>query len=301
MKRKIVQHGCSSLTITLPHAWITKFGIKKGDELELTEQGNIIIISTKQGSGQSRKSIDTTEFGFFNKNNLSHLYQLGYDDIEIKFDNDKILNEIKARVPECIGFEIIDQKGNKVYVKSIANALESDFDIMLRKVFLITKEMGTDVLEAIKSKNYKKLNELRNLEHINNKFSMFCARILAKKGYKEPERICQIYSMVKGLEKIADEYKYICDLLSEYRKPIDRKIITFFEEANNYYNLFYEIFYKFGSEKKELVYRGRKELIKKGSDLLKNSKAEESLLLHNLLNVITKAYDACGEYFALIL
>jgi len=46
MKRKIVQHGSSSLTITLPIKWVEKFGLKKGGELNVEENGPTLLIST---------------------------------------------------------------------------------------------------------------------------------------------------------------------------------------------------------------------------------------------------------------
>ena len=67
MKRKIVQHGCSSLTITLPFPWVRKFNLKKGDELEVEEQGHTLLVSTQKDTSADKKVVDTTEFGLFTK------------------------------------------------------------------------------------------------------------------------------------------------------------------------------------------------------------------------------------------
>src|SRR3989338_6301393 len=172
MRRKIVKHGSTSLTVTLPFEWVQKYGLKKGDELELEVIGSKVCFSTGKDIHSNKKEVDTTEWGLFTKNNLTHLYQLGYDEIEVRFDDEKTLQEIIARVPECIGFEIIDQKPNSIYIKSIAHTLEEDFDILLRKSFLITNEMAKSVLEEIKSNDFEKLKEIRHLEFLNNKFTM---------------------------------------------------------------------------------------------------------------------------------
>ncbi|MFC1732491.1 AbrB/MazE/SpoVT family DNA-binding domain-containing protein [candidate division KSB1 bacterium] len=306
MKRSIVQHGASSLTVTLPSGWVKKFGLKKGDEVNVTEKGPSVVISTEHETETEKKTVDTTDFGLFTKNNLTHVYMLGYDEVEITFDDEKTLQEIKKRVPECIGFEIIDQKPNKVFIKSIATALESEFDVMLRKSFLVTIEMGKEILEALKKKDYGKLKELRHLESINNRFTICCARILNKRGYKNPKRTNQMYEIVKNIERATDEYKHICDIFSEENKDakntkLSKEILDLFAEVNDYYYTFYQLFYKFQPELKKKVYLDRKKLIEKGKQILVKSKGKETLLIHYLINFVNRTYDIAGPYFALIL
>ncbi|MBU1850159.1 MAG: hypothetical protein KKH40_05520 [Nanoarchaeota archaeon] len=152
MKRKIVQHGSSSLTLTLPSKWVQKFDLKKGAELEVEESGSTLFVSTDKAVNIERKEFSAIEEGIFTKKNLSHLYQLGYDEVDIQFKDTKTLNEIKERLTNCLGFEIIDQKENRVYIKSIATTLETEFDTLLRKSFLITNEMGRGLIEALEKK-----------------------------------------------------------------------------------------------------------------------------------------------------
>jgi phosphate uptake regulator len=301
MKRKIVQHGSSSLTITLPIKWVQKYNLKKGDELSVEETGPMIQVSTGQEILSPKKVISLNEYGVFTKNNLSHLYQLGYDDIEIEFENHTQLEELQSRLPECIGFEIIDQKKNKVYIKCIATTLESEFDTLLRKSFLITNEMAHELMHAIEAHDYRKLKEIRNMESLNNKFTDVCIRILNKKGYKVQKRTMQMYEVIKNIERIADEFKYICDVLIESSKNIDREMLQNFRDAVDYYLTFYEIYYKFSRDLAKKIYDHRRILVKRYSSALLKSKAEISLLLHHLLNIIEKTYSGAGGYFALTL
>jgi len=301
MKRSIVQHGASSLTVTLPASWVKKYGLKKGDEVEVNEKGTSVLVSTGQETDTEKKTVDTTESGIFTKNNLTHLYLLGYDEIEINFHDEKTLKEIKDRVPECIGFEIIDQKPNKVYIKSIATALEAEFDVMLRKSFLVTIEMAKGILEALRKDDIEKLKEMRHLESINNRFTICCARILNKRGYKNAKRTNQMYEVVKNLERATDEYKYICDVLVEDSLKLNKEILDFFDAVNDYYYDFYQLFYKFQPELKKKIFFDRKKLLKKGEELLQKSKGKESLVIHYLMNVVSRTYDIAGPYFAMIL
>ena len=301
MKRSIVKHGASSLTITLPSSWVKKFGLRKGDDLYVEEKGPSVVVSTKSEAETKKKVVDTTDFGIFTKNNLTHLYLLGYDEVEISFDDEKTLKEIKERVPECIGYEIIDQKPNRIYIKSIATAIESEFDVLLRKSFLITIEMANGILEALKNGDYPRLKELRHLESINNRFSICCARILNKRGYKNPDRTNQMYELVKNIERAADEYKYICDVFSDEDIKVKKDILDFFKDVNDYYYTFYKLFYKFEPELKKKIYMDRKKLLETGKKLIVGSKGKEILVSHYLMSVVNRTYDIAGPYFALIL
>jgi phosphate uptake regulator len=301
MKRRLVQHGYSSLTVTLPNKWIKQLNLKKGDEVDVSQQDKDLIVSVEQKEESQKKTFDVTESGIFTKNNLTHLYLLGYDEMEIRFKDEKTLSEIKKRVPECIGYEIIDQKPNRVYIKSIATALETDFDLMLRKGFLITSEMGKEMLEAVRKQDYEKLTELRHLESINNRFTMCCARILNKKGHAKYKRTLPAYDLVKQLERIADEYKYICDLLKNYNARVPKHILDFFAKINDYYYGFYQLFYKFRPELKKDIYENRIKLLQEGKEIIIKTKGKESMLIHYLMNVLSKTYDAAGAYFAFML
>ncbi|MBW2965468.1 AbrB/MazE/SpoVT family DNA-binding domain-containing protein [Candidatus Woesearchaeota archaeon] len=297
MKRKIVKQGAATMTISLPATWIKKFNLREGDELNIDEIGNKIEISTEKAMGESKIEINADELGGFTKNELSHLYFLGYDEIIINFSNREILNQIKDRLPDCIGYEIIEQTEKKVIIKSISSGLEQEFDNTLRKVFLMLKEMGNNIYDALKNKEFSRLKQIREMETLNNKFTAFLNRIISKKGYKRPDRSLQAYDMIQNLERVADEYKYICDDLKDNKKPIDKNVLELLKKINDYYKLLYEIFYKFDPNKKIALYKDRRTLKNKADEFLKAGK--ETLLSTHLVNLLEKLYNTAGSYLAL--
>jgi phosphate uptake regulator len=297
MKRKIVKQGQATMTISLPASWIKKFSLKEGDELDIEESGNRIEITTAKVTGGRKAELDASKLGIFTKNDLSHLYILGYDEIIINFKDEGVLKQIKERIPDCIGYEIIDQSEKQITIKSISSALEGEFDNILRKVFLILKEMSENIYEALNKKEFERLKQIRDMESINNKFTSFLLRLLAKKGYSKQNRTLQAYDMVQNLERIADEYKYLCDNLMNSKKPIDKEALALLEEVNNYYSLLYHLYYKFEPEKKASVYKKRKELDDAANNLLKKNK--EIVLSHHLISLIEKIYNTAGSYFAI--
>ncbi|MFH1174434.1 MAG: AbrB/MazE/SpoVT family DNA-binding domain-containing protein [archaeon] len=298
MKRKIVRHGSSSLTITLPIAWAETYKLKKGDEVNVDIAGNTLTISTEKEAATAKKEIDTRNFGLFTKNHLSHLYQLGYDHIEIRYESGETAELIKQRLPDCVGYMIIDQAPNRITIKSIATTIESEFDTLLRKSFQITNEMAKELQDIMHQQEYTRLNNVRSMEALNNRFTDICLRILNKRGYTDQRRVKQMYEIVKSIERIADEFKYICDELAR-KKSLAKETLRLYTETVNYYLCFYELFYQHDKKHEIQIHNKRIELITKLGESLRQGK--DAMIMHHLINIVQKTYEGAGSYFALVL
>ena len=86
MRRKIISQGNKSYTLTLPLGWITEQNLKAGDEVEIKEDENNIIIAPTKIS-----SITTDSCAIDAKNlgkrailrSLHNAYRKGYDKINV--------------------------------------------------------------------------------------------------------------------------------------------------------------------------------------------------------------------------
>jgi bifunctional DNA-binding transcriptional regulator/antitoxin component of YhaV-PrlF toxin-antitoxin module len=76
MKRKVIQIAQSTQLISLPRKWAKKFGIKKGDELEVEEKGSSVTVSTSKDIEAEKVTIKFDETKKFLKRPLSTLYKL---------------------------------------------------------------------------------------------------------------------------------------------------------------------------------------------------------------------------------
>ncbi|MFH1917258.1 MAG: hypothetical protein ABIJ21_08415 [Nanoarchaeota archaeon] len=293
MKRSIVQHGSSSLTVTLPVKWVNKYRLKKGDELECDENGSTITFSCGKAKGTLKKSFSTRDWGIFTKHNISHLYHLGYDEIELHYEDLSTLTEIKERLPNLMGFEIIDQRKNLVIIKSIAAELEGEFDTLLRKSFQVTNEMATLILDAAKTGKTKDLNEVTNLEAMNNKFTDICVRILNKQGYSVQHRTLATYDFVLNLERIADEMKR---LASQIKGKVPSDVYRDIQATFGYYQLLYTIFYKEDLSVKKRLYTEKQALLDK---FITSMRKGQPIIYHHLVNIVQKTFEAFGAYAAM--
>ena len=96
MKRKVILLAGKTSVISLPNSWIKKWGINKGDELELIEKGNALNIKTTNPSNVGKDIIlNTEELGVFDKRYIADLYKYGYDEIKVIYDNPEYMEVLK--------------------------------------------------------------------------------------------------------------------------------------------------------------------------------------------------------------
>ena len=105
MKRKIVQHGSSSLTVSLPFSWAQKHGLSKGDEIEVEERGHSLIIHSKDKPTLSKATFVIDDKNKFLRRYIISLYKQGYDEIEICSEDGMPMEKIEDVLNEVLGFE----------------------------------------------------------------------------------------------------------------------------------------------------------------------------------------------------
>lgn len=282
MKRKLVEQGKTTLMISLPIDWIRKFGLQKGDEIEVDEQGGELVIKTEKSFKQNNKVIDLAEYGFMKKRAILTSYLQGVDELELKFIDIKQIKEIEEKIlNELIGFEIIKQTPNSLILKDISGSSEQNFDMILKRTFLIIESMGDELVKSLE-------NRQKNLEHVImmdkevNKLSSYSIRILNKKGYKDFKKIPIIYSILLELEFVGNYYRYVAHDIMEKQMEITAADIQNLKLVNKLFGIFSETFF---SHKKEgiMSLRENYEKLKKN---LKGNKKMDMYSYQALMNIM---------------
>lgn len=301
MKRKIVKQGRNALTVTLPSEWAKRYGFKAGDEVEIEDLGRGIAITTDKDKHVQSCEFDATRLDEFRNYYLSYFYHKGFDEIRIIYSDPKVLETARKKIDELLGYEIVESGKNYFLIRSISKVDEGEFDAVLRRVFLLIKSMGEECLNAINEKDYKRLAEIRNLEKTNNKLTDFCIRILNKRGHKDNKKIMSVYTLIRDLEQLCDNYKYLCDNLGSLndKDKIGNDLISFFEMTNAYFAEFYGLFYKFDEKAFSSFIEKKKRLVDDGYSLMKDRSKSETILLHHLINILHQTFEMKGPMFEL--
>lgn len=233
------------------------------------------------------------------------MYKAGYDEVRITFDNEQELEGIERSLSlEAGSYEIVQQGKNQCTVRSISEASESEFDNILRRTLLLLKTMGEGILEALKKGDIETIKNLRTLEKTNNKLTHYLRRALNKQGYKERRKITTLYTIVEGLEKVADQYEYLCNFLSDPSNKnlkISKEGFVIFKKVNDSVALYCELFYKYDKDKAVTFAKLRKEVVSECKLMFNKKPSKEYSLIHYLLTIEQTIFDLFGPYLAMTL
>lgn len=302
VKRKIIQIADSTQLVSLPRKWCQRLNIKKGDEIDIEEKGNKLIVSTKGNKEGEKIEFDIKHLEPMTARFIHALYKRGIDEIKINFDKPAELEIVqKALGKETVGYEIVEQSKNFCVVKNVSGDLE-DFEQILRRTFLLLITMADDGLVALKARSTADLTNLLPLEESNNRFTTTCRRYLNKKGHPSASVIGPLYYIIEDLEKIADHYKYLYSYFIDNdikKMKMGEQALAYFEKTNKLLKLFYELFYKPDKEKIAEIGKIRKELVKEWYTLLGKLKEPADILIyHIMLTIIQEVFNLTGPFLA---
>lgn len=292
MKRKVIQIANSTQLVSLPRKWANLNNIKKGDEIELEEKGSKLILHIEKTPKSMSTEIDIKSNEHYLKYIFHGLYKRGYDKVILKYDDSKIIEDIQAKLhDEIIGFEIVEQRPKYCIIKSIVAANKEEFEVIVRRTFILLKTMSHELLEALDDLNPTTLKNMLHFEVTNNKYTSFCRRIINKGNYEHCEKATYAYCIVEALENLADEYKHLIKWLlkKNYNKKISSGVIKIYKELTDLIDEAYNTYYKFDIEKAISIFLKRKELIKKSYEIPCNER--EKRITHYLINIAQKIND----------
>ncbi len=291
MQRKVIQIADSTQLVSLPRKWCKKYNIKKGDEVTLTEKNNCLEVSTKKGIDIEKGFVDVTCANLILPRIIHVLYKKGYDEIEVRYNSPDQLKTIQQMFStDVVGYEIVSQTKTTVIIKSVAGASESEFDTMLRRTFLVLESFSDGVYHMMKEKEYAAVDTLRVLESTNNRTTGFCRRILNKYGSKDYEYVTFIYCMVEDLEKVADEYKYLCDYVKDHPQALEKmnpEVLQLFADMHEFICGVHKLFYKYEFSRLIELFAIRKGIIRRANALydVQGITARDTRFLHYVVSI----------------
>ncbi len=296
MKRKAVQHGPSSLTVSLPSRWVKNNNVKKGDELNVDEVGTVL----KVYPGKQQLLTKKTRVDFSNIDQeairviLSVLYEAGHDEIIISFKDSETIKTIQRTIsPTLLGYEVIEQRDNVCVVKNVTGDHVSELNMLIRRAFLVTLSLAENSLQEIKKKKREKLEELLVLEKTNNKLTNYCHRLLNKKPWKD-KKIIYTYLIIWVFESICDDYRdLIKTILKNKKMNFTKDFFRKYNEINNLLRGYYDLFYKYSDEEFMKLRRATLDL-RRAFPLIRFNAYEKQIGLF-LFSILNRVYDCLGS------
>jgi len=256
MKRKLVKHGPSSYIVTLPLNWIKYNKLNKGDEVNVNEKDNKIIISNNFNTRElcSKVEIHLHKNKEIIERIINTLYEKGIDEIRIYYNQNLDFQHILRGLNNTnTGYEIIDTRNNICILRNITKISE-DFDPIFRRAFLIALTLTEGISELILKQEFSELENLLSLEKSSKKLILFCKRFVNKHSFKKKERIGPTYIILCTISDIVQIFKHIHNSIisidsNKKKLEINKKIKDYYNQLAKSFRIVYESYYSFDLEK----------------------------------------------------
>jgi phosphate uptake regulator len=219
MKRKVVKHGVSTLTISLPSKWTKTNRIKNGDLLEIEATKDHLIISSE--ANEHFEEIETTLTGdeeWYIARILRHYYTSGYDEIKITNPNKDQLELIRKGIVNLTGMEIVESKPSYCLLKCVISSENSDYhQIVNRILWLINSQFDYFIEDLDKGKPVME-KEVHEIHKTVLKLNNFCRRMINKRPLYDTTISKYVYWFLTSLLNISSFIIYSYEEFSKSKK-----------------------------------------------------------------------------------
>lgn len=305
-QRRLIAHGKSSLTLSMPKKWLEQRRLKKGDSLFIDEEGSKLIISSNEPLDISRKTVDLT--GLDRTSiilQIMSLYRFGYNEIEILFENSStryfrkkknvsVSSVVHKIVDRCIGMEVVEEGKGRILVKHITKEDQEDFKVILRRIFLLLNQTADNLFEGIKTNDYALIATTEDMHDSINKFVSYCLRLLNKYGYPDVRKTCFYYHIIASIDKIVDILKYNARNIVDSKQKFSPKTKLIWSDINKSIRMYYELFYKYNNERINGISENRdrtKQKIKQNLKAIPNKELHYLISMKQILEILLDLTD----------
>lgn len=151
-RRKLQATGGSSLTLTLPKGWLTRWQLKSKDEVLITASGPTLLIKPASRNPQQTViaiSLDGKKTEWIVREIIG-AYVAGADRIalEAKRITPKQNETIRRTTQLLFGFEILEESSHTIITQNVVNDNLFPVAESIQRVFAICQSMLTDALRA---------------------------------------------------------------------------------------------------------------------------------------------------------
>ncbi len=284
MRRKLVKQGTATMMISLPSKWIKANGLGKGDEIDMEEKQNSIVISLGGKKSKRQTEINLTSSTESSvRTILTNAYRLGYDKINVSFQGKKTLSTIQNIVNQrLIGFEIIGKTDKNCQIENITEPSKEQFDNIFSKIVLNIDELFIIVENMLQGKE----QEFEEIEQKIQQYDNFCRRVIAKNDIYDMYQLKWAFhaELIHGQRELYLLLKY----LEKNKIKVNKSTLDLLEECKKVFEILKQAYKEKNIEKLEKIHDLEKKLLyKKGYSSFKKS---NPIIIHHLMNVIRNFY-----------
>ncbi len=280
MQRKLVKQGDNALTVTLPAAWTKANKLTAGDEVEIENDNNQLVINSK-----TEKKVKSITFTIHSNDDsrlyrslLGAYYRAGFDEIKIQYDSPKVIPELQKAVDFLYGFEIFEQKENICIIKKMYESESTELQLIVTKMIQTIKTMQNiishDIAEDIKEekhveKKYASQEELLQFRNNALKYRDIIIRTIVYHKLLD-EKNFPYNHIAYSLWQITRAYYNLYSSL--LKQKTTEKEQAFFSKVNLYFTMTMQSMDGNNSDNHKENHKKYRALIAKAEEMIKHSK-----------------------------
>lgn len=150
LTRKLIAHGPSSLTVALPHKWVKKHGLQKGDVISVHEEDEGLRLASRPSERKKAVQLNLAKHDWPAVITvITTVYRRGFDEVRVRYETPEEYQHISQAVRSLLGYAIMENRKGACLVKSLPVDVEQDFPTLFRRVFLILLQQLEDLGELL--------------------------------------------------------------------------------------------------------------------------------------------------------
>ncbi|MFH1450655.1 MAG: phosphate uptake regulator PhoU [archaeon] len=231
--RKLILSGGATYLISLPKEWVTRSGLKTGQDIFINENsdGSLLITPSEAGPRELRKSeIKTSpaEPPFSLTRRILGAYLRGFTEISVICDKGFTPTQkdaIRNLIHPLIGLEIIEESKTHLSAKNFLDPKEIPLPKLIQRAHLISKIMHEEITRAFRHREVKTLNEIISSDDEIDRLYFLTIRelecgianpkIAKDMGFPLSEYI-YYHLIIKRIEQIGDRITELAKILKHF-------------------------------------------------------------------------------------
>ena len=243
--RKVQLTGRSSFIVSLPKKWVTKMGVKAGDQVIVRRQldGSLILRTRSQGEEKQKNAkftIANDELAETVARRIVSAYLAGFATIEVIGKGGELLPAQRDAIKDIVrsklvGTEVVDESSNHMTLQVLVRVPEFDIKSALRRMVLITSSMHRDALKALATLNREAASQVIKADDDVDRFSFYIIRqlrealdnerALTEMGLATPSQCLGYRVITKSVERVADHALRIAEIVLAMKTPPPKRLL----------------------------------------------------------------------------
>ncbi len=282
MKRNAIQLAHKTLIISLPAKWVRQHGLQKGDELDVEQSGDKLLISTEKSSALKKIALDVSGTGDMYHRILASAGKAGYTEIEVSFRSYEELKDLQEFIRNIMSnFNIVHQTKNSITLKVLYKDNFEQYDAALRRYFLLINHLVSEMFQAFLHNDFDWLKRTLLIKIDLNRLADYCRRSINLGFESQFKRLAPLYTIVEDLLNVVAVYRDIAEYILEQRLKSNEVTKVFFKELVAYQEQFYTLFYNF-SIKGAADFGNKRKVLQKQFDALSEGASKKEIKLISL-------------------